>query len=318
MSVYAIKCPNCGGSLDVLGGGRQIVTFTCKYCGSILDVENEYSVLGKFTKVTFPRTPFRLGMSGKLKGIEFTIIGMVVYNCEGDEWIDYMLHSPTHGYAWLGYEDGNTIFSRRTRNLPSKKMTSLTPKKSFEFDGRKYKFYEQYRARITYVQGELTWVARKNDATIIYDAISPPYGLSYERSGSESEYVISEYLEASDVYESFKISATPEQSFHSLKPFNASKSKAFSKVSMFFGLLSLFMVILLGVFYSGTLISGGTFTGKTKEIAFHIDDPSHLVELDIHANVDNDWIYYDVSVIDSQSGKYNTYLVKSGSGYWWH
>ncbi|MEA2110496.1 MAG: DUF4178 domain-containing protein [Campylobacterota bacterium] len=303
MSAYAINCPNCGGSLDVLGGGRQIVTFTCKYCGSILDVEDEYRVLGTFLKVKLPSSPFRLGMIATLKGVEFTIIGMVAYNCEGDKWIDYMLHSPTHGYAWLSFEDGNTIFSRRTRDLPSRNMVALTPKESFEFDGRSYRFYEQYRVEITYVQGELTWVARKGDVTSVYDAISPPYGLSYERSGSESEYVISEYLEADEVYKSFNITSNTKQKFHPLKPFHAPKSKTLSKVSLYFGLLSLFMIILLSTSYSGTLVGGDTFTGKSKEISFHIDDPSHLVELDIYANVDNDWIYYDISVINQQNSK---------------
>lgn len=302
MSAYAISCPNCGGSLDVFGGGRQIATLTCKYCGSVLDVEHEYKVLAEFKKVPLPSTPFRLGMQGKIKDIEFTIIGMVAYgsvkwvSVGEDTWVDFMLHSPTHGYAWLSYENGHTLFSRRTRKLPSVKLASLDPKEKFTFDGRTYRLYEHYRAFVTYVQGELTWIARKNDVTAFSDAIAPPYGLSQERTYNESEYFISEYLDAKTVCESFGVKAETPNSFHALKPFSAPKRKALSQVSALFAILTLLVITVLSLFYSGHTVSQAFFQTKTERIAFHIDDPSHLVELNLRSNVDNDWIYYDMSV----------------------
>jgi len=302
MSAYAISCPNCGGSLDIFGGGRHIATLTCKYCGSILDVEDEYKVLAAFKKIPLPPVPFRLGMQGIIKGIEFTIIGMVAYSSvKGvsvgeDTWVDFMLHSPTHGYAWLSYEKGHIIFSRRTRKLPSVALKSLAPKAKFAFDGRSFRLYEHYRAYVTYVQGELTWIAKKDDVTAISDAISPPYGLTQERTFNESEYFISEYLDAKTVYESFGIKAEAPESFHALKPFLAPKRKAFSKVSALFAVLTLLIILVLSIFYSGHAVNHSLFNTKTKHIAFHIDDPSHLIQLDIRTNVDNDWIYYDMGV----------------------
>lgn len=305
MSVYAISCPSCGGSLDVLGGGRQISSLTCKYCGSVLDVENEYKVLAKFAKIDLPKSPFRLGMQGMIKGVAFTIIGMVAYSCvKGrsvgeDTWLDFMLFSPTHGYAWLSYEEGNTIFSRRTRDIPSRKLDSLRPKEKFTFENQSYQFYEAYRAYITYVQGELTWVARRDDMIRLYDAIRPPFGLSLEKNFNESEYSISEYLDAAEVYKSFGISASPKESFHPLKPFLAAKTKAFSKASALFAGIALLMVILVSIFHGGKLIGEDTFNALSRTIAFHIDNPQHLVELDIQSNVDNSWVYYDISVVDA-------------------
>jgi len=306
MSAYAISCPNCGGSLEVIGG-RQIVTITCRYCGSVLDMNDEYSVLSKFSKVSLPRTPFRLGMSGKIKGVRFTIIGMVTYSCiKGvtsgeDTWTDFMLHSSTHGYAWLSYEEGSLMFSRRSRSLPSKNLLNLEPKAKFKFVGRDYQFYERYVAYITFVQGELTWIAKKGDSTLFYESISPPFGLSYEKTKNETEYFSSEYLEPQEVYSSFKVKSIENEKFNPLKPFEASKSKAFAKVSLYTAILSLAIIVVISLFFSGSKIAKGHFASKKSEMIFHINNPSHLVELDINTNLSNDWIYLDVSVVDAKT-----------------
>jgi hypothetical protein len=308
MSAYAITCPNCGGALEVLGASRQVISLTCKYCGSVLDIENEYKVLSQFKKVPLPDTPFRVGMKGIVKGIEFTIIGMVAYSCEKgksvgeDTWIDFMLHSPTHGYAWLSFEDANIIFSRSTRKLPSSDLIGMRPKDKFQFDGETYQFYEYYVAYVTYVQGELTYIAKKDDTVFIYEAINPPYGLTLERSKGELEYSISEYLDEKEVYKSFKIkSDTPKASFHPLKPFNASISKTFSYISAVFAVISLIFVFVISIFYSGDLIKKASFSSKVHQVKFHIDNPKHLVEIQMRANVNNSWVYYDISVLDEQN-----------------
>jgi len=307
MSIQALTCPNCGGSIDILGGGRQVLSLTCKYCGSVLDAEDDYKVLAQFKKVNIPSSPFRIGMKGKIKEVEFTIIGMVVYSCvKGrtvgeDTWIDFMLFSPTHGYAWLSYEEGVLVFSRRTRSIPSHNMAALSPKNKLDFEGKTYKFYESYTAYVTFVQGELTWVARKNDRVRISEAIRPPFGLTLERTKYESEYSISEYLKAEDIYESFGISREISESFHPLKPFSAPMSKAFSKTSGIFMSLSVVTILFISIFNSGTLIREDAFSSRSRQINFHIDNAEHLIELDIASSVDNSWVYYDISVIDAQN-----------------
>ncbi len=309
MSAYAITCPNCGGALEALGGSRQIATLTCKYCASVLDVENEYKVLYQFQKIPLPKSPFRVGMKGSIKGIEFTIIGMVAYSCvKGrsvgeDTWIDFMLHSPTHGYAWLSYEEGNVIFSRTTRKLPSSNLLTLAPRDKFKFDGETYQFYEHYVAYVTFVQGELTYIAKKDDAVSIYDAIKPPFGLTLERSKGELEYSISEYLDSQEVYESFgiKIYKDIEVAFHPLKPFSSPIAKTISNISSVFMLISLAMVLIISLFFSGNLVKEDAFSAKSREIKFHINKPNHLVELNIRANVNNSWVYYDITVLNEQN-----------------
>ncbi len=307
MSIQALTCPNCGGSIDILGGGRQVVSLTCKYCGCVLDAEDDFKILAQFKKVKIPPSPFRIGMQGEIKGVKFTIIGMVAYSCSvgrttgEDTWIDFMLFSPTHGYAWLSYEEGVLIFSRRTRSIPSQNMPRLSPKEKLVFEGKTYKFYESYFAYVTFVQGELTWVARKNDRVYIFEAIRPPFGLSLERTKNESEYSISEYLKAKDVYESFGVSREVSEGFHPLKPFSAPLLKAFSSVSAVFMAISAVIILFILIYKSGTTVREDFFSTRSRQINFHIDNPKHLVELEINTNVNNSWVYYDISVIDEHN-----------------
>lgn len=320
MSVYAISCPNCGGSLDI-SGGRQIVTITCKYCGSVLDMEDEYKVLSTFNKVDLPLSPFRIGKSGKIDGIEFRIIGMVAYSCRfgvskgEDTWIDYMLHSPTHGYAWLSYEDGTTTFSRRIRSVPKQNMFWLEPKANLEFDDRKYIFYEGYKAYVTFVQGELTYIAKKNDVVGIAEAISPPFGLTQERTKNESEYFVSRYLNPREVYESFGVKEIEHESFSPIKPFASPAMKLFSTLSLKFAVINLVIIAIMWLFLSGSFIGKTHFVGKDVEMLFHISDPSHLVKIEIDTDVRNDWAYYDMTVVDATTKQEVYSLAKEVSYY---
>ena len=332
MAVYAITCPNCGGSLDILGGGRKIASVTCKYCGSVLDMNEEYKVLAKFKRINLPSSPFKLGMQGQIKGVDFTIIGMVAYSCDlhrtvgEDTWIDYLLYSPTHGYAWLSYESGNVIFSKTTHNIPSVDMRKLKPKKRFAYDGRKYIFYERYPAYITFVQGELTYIAKRLDKVTVYEAISPPYGLSRESFNGEVEYSVSELLDSYEVYKSFgigkeKILQPPD--FHPLRPFHAPKLKALAKVAGVFFVIALAALTLIFVYGSGKRVVSGGFSTPHYEMPFVIDDASHLVQLHINSDVRNDWVYFDVSIVDKNGsevyslGKEVSYYYGSEGGESW-
>ena len=307
-TVHALNCPNCGGALEMFGGGRNVSTLTCKYCGSVLDVENEFKVLSQFKKVPLPHTPFRIGMRGKIKGVEFTIIGMIAYSCvKGrstgeDTWVDFMLHSKTHGYAFLSYEENNCIFSRTTRNIPQQMNGPLRERSKFAYNGTTYTVYDRYNAYVTFVQGELTWIAKQGDVSAIIDAIAPPYALSREKRGMEIEYSISEYLDAKELYKAFDIKSKESGDFHPLKPFS-SKNKAFSMVSFFSFLIALFIMIVIEVAFDGHKVQNISFTGKSATVPIEIKDTSHLVALSIRTNVDNNWIYYDISVQDAQGNE---------------
>ncbi len=333
MAVYAITCPNCGGGLDILGG-RKVVTVTCQYCGSLIDLQDNYKVLAKFNKTSQPDSPFKLGMEGEIMGVKFTIIGLIVYSTRpynplDEQWVEYLLYSPTHGYAWLSNEQDNLIFSRTTRNTPTVNLHTLTPKTSFDYNGRAYTFYDAYNAYITFVQGELTYIAKRDDRVRLYEAISPPYGLSCERFGQEIAYTVSQLLDTQEVYKSFNLSeaeieARYEPAFHPLRPFQAPYLKPLMKVASLFALLSLVVILLLGMTHSGRPIASGSFTASHYESSFEIDDASHLIKLHIQTNLYNNWIDFNIAIKDRNDrvvyaiGKEVAYYSGVEGGEQWH
>ena len=288
--VRSIQCTSCAAPLSLHGGGHKIETLTCSYCGSVLDVKKEYKVLAQFSEQKTPlNAPLKLGVQGEIKGVEFTVIGMVEWVGGLDSWIDYQIFSPTHGYAWLVYEMGHWTFLRRTRYLPSASLWTLSPQQVVKANGRTFHFYEKYKATIRYVSGELTWIAYVGDTTMLAEAIDPPYIYSAERGENESEYYYGEYIEADDVLASFGASEKyPPAKMHPLKPYKSKYLEPLSKASKPFAVIALMVIFIILTFLDGSEVKNGAI--KVKPLAagqvevnyeFDINKAKRLVKLDL-------------------------------------
>lgn len=267
--IQSIKCTNCGAPLKLLGGGR-VMTVTCAYCKSVLDLNDNYKVLSNFKNVKgLHELPFDIGMKGKLKDIDYTIIGRVDYRgieYPDTQWTDFLLFSPLYGYAWLTYEEGSLSYSRRERKFPNLEWNEITGHSHIVVGERTYETYDAYSAKISYVEGELTWVAKKNDNTSFIDLIDPPFGISAEKSKNEIEYYQSEYLEADEVYEAFSIpqeKRTTEEGFNPLKPFNRPTLKALSSVA--FWALIIVAFLFVGMLFDGSGKNLTYFSADNKQ-----------------------------------------------------
>jgi hypothetical protein len=120
----------------------------------MLDSRNEYRAVTQFKDIKRPPMPLKLGMQGKIKDVEFTIVGVVQFrDGEGYQWLEYQLFSPTHGNHWLVSSQGHFVFSRRVRELP---RISNVQKSKFKAKGMTFSVYESYTAKIIFVEGELT------------------------------------------------------------------------------------------------------------------------------------------------------------------
>ena len=253
--VRAIKCTKCAAPLNFLGGGR-VATITCSYCKSILSVEKNFPIIGNFKNIKQAhQVPFDIGMKGELEGIEYTIIGRVTYEELGtpDSWDDFLLFSPLYGYAWLTYEYGHLIYSKRNRWLPEMSWNTLEEIETKRIDDRIYQVDDTYTARISYIEGELTWRAKKHDKIRFIDLYSPPYGISVERSSEGIEYYSSHYLSTEEVYQAFSVpknrQVLPTRP-HALQEFGETFFKPLAKISLWTILVTFFLFLF--VMYTGS------------------------------------------------------------------
>lgn len=308
-TLRSIKCTHCAAPLTLHGGGHKIRSINCQFCGAVLDAQKHFKVLHQFSQQQTPsQSPFRLGMQGKIKDIDFIIIGLIIWeDSEAYRWTDFMLFSPTRGYAWLTAYQGHLVFSRRTRDMPDLNVWNLAPKYKFSAGAKQYTFFERSRARIVYVAGELTWVAQQHDSVHLIEAIAPPYLYSVEHNGDELEYGLGEYLiDPEAVYRSFGIDSTAKdivkpQTVHPAQPYRSNFFDPLSQAAKPFvvlaGLIALLLTLLFGgeEIYSEGLSAAMLSEGvNTRE--FEVTQANRLLELNIDTDLKNAWAYVDISV----------------------
>ncbi len=308
--VRGIQCTDCGAPLQLHGGGHRIRVLTCEYCGAEMDVREDYAVLARFSEQVSPFTPLKLGMRGEIDTVCFTVIGMVGWTSDGDAWVDSLLYSETHGYAWMSYQQGHFVFERRVRDLPNAALWTLKAKDNFRARGEVFRFYERYRASIVYVAGELTWVAKLGDVTWLAEGIAPPLLYGAERTERESGYFLGEYFQPKDVYQAFGIPGKPCKRIgvHPAQPLRAGLWRELSRVAWPFAGFASAMVLVLVFFFGGRELLAESVRSSARGVEtlsrpFVISDPNKLMKLELETDLSNSWMDVDVALAQAKTGK---------------
>ncbi len=296
---YSIKCPNCSAPLAVMGGGR-VQTITCAYCKSVIDLNNNYKILSQFKSAKAPKVPFKIGMNGKIDNVEWIIIGWIVYRDEeNSRWSEFLLFSPLYGYSWLVYENGVISFSRRIRDLDLKKWRRADYSPLF-YNGKHYILQdgESYNTIIDFVQGELTWIAKKGDKIECWDYIANRKEiLNIEKSYNEIEIYYTKKLDAIEVYNSFKVKNENRiiKKLGSIEKLNEELED--KKPISFYGIVAIFIILLIFVISSGstTRVLSKNFNSKSQ-VNFNITNDSFLTKIEIKSQLRKRINNYSLSI----------------------
>jgi hypothetical protein len=297
----SINCTNCGAGLPVLGGGR-VTTQICGYCGASLDATDSFRVLDVYAGMERPDTPFQLGMTGVIDGVEFTITGIKGMIEHGyGQWVDHMLFSPTHGYAWLTLENGHLIFTRKQRELPSawlsvSEVEIAENKPSRTFRGKKFSYYETTNWQVHFVEGAFNYRPERDDKGTTVSLASwsgTPQMLSLiepDKAGSEYEVEVSEYAEGAA--QAFGIKAPKPQGIHALQPIKTPETAKFYR-KWFGGMVLASIILLIAIINARggperVLNTGVSTLPATGE--FSVADTSRPVRVDLDTNTDNSWM----------------------------
>ncbi|WP_425097711.1 DUF4178 domain-containing protein [Tropicibacter sp. S64] len=308
----SINCTACGAGLDILGGGR-VTTHVCGYCGTELDALHGYRALRQFSDMPRPDTPFKLGMTGTIKGVTWTVIGTLghreAWGTEIWEWVEHQLYSPTHGYVWLTVEDGHLIYSRRLRGAPQSLWMSEYWVENAEnlptvhHDGESFRYLETTKSRLTFVEGEFTWAPTVGEATTTISAMSPTAMLDFSETGTEREIYRSEYLPQAEVKKSFGIKPGDlvARGVHALQPYKAGENSAFlAYASGLAAACSLIIAITLSSLPGFEVLPQQEISIRALpyELTFDLNDTSRLATIRIAANVSNAWSYFEMDLTD--------------------
>lgn len=331
----SIDCPNCGAGLSVLGGGR-VTLHVCGYCGSALDAIEGYRVLRQFADLKRPASPFAIGMAGTLFGASYQVIGTLGWQ-ESHRgvrwtWVDHLIFSPTHGYAWLTVELGHLIYTRRHRAatrpnwISPAQVESAKTKPEVYSDGQSYSYYETSTARITFAEGEFTWRPMVGDQTVTVSALSDRAMLHFVQGPTEREIDRSIYLPGRETLAAFGIAQplTPAD-VHPLQPFRAGPNDGFLGMTGFG-----FMVLCLSL---GIALMSGEESILSRqripaadlpvELSLPITATNRLASVTVSGKFDNSWAFVELSVTDPTNtpvfvaGREISYYSGTDSdGYW--
>ncbi len=308
-ALKSIKCTQCGGAIDIRGG-HNVKSIVCQYCGSCLDTKAEFKVLHQFLNQKRPFMPLKIGAKGKLKGVMFTVIGVLQMEEREDgevyRWLEYLLFSQTHGYVYLCYEDGHWVMLHEVKDLPDSPVDMAMPRKSaFKVRDKTFKVFESSAATVSYVEGELTWQAKAKDRVRYVDSVCPPYMYCVEMRSSEQEFFWGEYISHNEINESFKITSVEPTGVFSCQPFVASPIFENASIgAVMASVIALFMYFVISS--SGSLVFKQKFDAKvfkegdvSKE--FIVKDPGKLYGIKVYTpSLKNQWSYYDIRVVDKE------------------
>jgi hypothetical protein len=313
----AIHCPSCGGSVE-LRDSQGTAMVVCQFCGSGLDVSQPgaASLLYQSEKRKLG-APLQIGARGRLQGTEWTIVGRVRYR-ELDPsgvyvWDEFQLFNPEQGYAFLELENGHWGLSKPLRRRVLFQPATSAPKQTFLVDGQRFTVFERSRAEITYVEGELSWVARLGDQLGYMDAILPPQTASAEWTANEMEWSIGRYLPAEEVAQAFGLKRHQLPSPEGVAPAQPFKRGKDQLIAAFSSLGAALLLLVLGLMT--WLTSGGEALVSTGPIPssaylseagylsepFEIPAGSHICKLAAAADsVNNSWVALSVAVLDEE------------------
>ncbi|MFY9555900.1 MAG: DUF4178 domain-containing protein [Blastocatellia bacterium] len=338
-----LNCTQCGGPLE-LRAPDQSLRVTCPNCGALLDVSQ--GRLKFMQALQPPQTPpiIPIGSTGEFEGAKQMVIGFMVRSVEFEGvryyWEEFLLYNPQLGFRWLVRSDDNWSY---VQAVPPGDVIHKSGKfggkgDTVQFQGEKYKLYQDAVARVEYVIGEFYWKVEVGEQTRAADYIHPPRMLSMEASlvrlgveeveepgnktkkkvrsapTGEINWSLGTYLRRNQVEKVFGVTSLPRTT-------KVAPNQPFlhKKVYKYWGLM-VAATVLLGLFLGVTAPRKKVFeatyplapvTGAdATQVIF--SDPFELrsgrnIRVESRASVDNTWLYTEGDLINQETGEVQTF-----------
>ncbi len=312
----SINCTQCGAGLSVLGGGR-VLTQVCGYCGAMLDSQDNYKILTSIGKRDHPSSPVRIGMELTVEGVIFTVIGTIgkVERWSGGvaRWVEHQVFSPTHGYAWLTWEDQHFTFSRKVRDFdvgrwwitPAQVEAAETPPWRV-YRGENYKYYETSISEIDFLEGEFNWIPAIGETTTAVTLLGHSAMLSLVDGKTEKEVELTTLLPREAVAREMgaDLPAGPEPR-HPLSPYTPLPEEGFAARVLGWSALVAFVLALLFAAISGPRVldvQDVALSTTPVSFPFEITNASQIARLRLGTDVTNNWLVIGTRITGPDGG----------------
>jgi hypothetical protein len=312
----ALFCPNCSGPVQLRGFGHSL-TVVCSQCLSVLDASDPLlKVLQQIQEAQRETPKIPLGTRGKMAGADWETIGFqtrTVSDSDGTfSWDEYLLFNPYKGFRYLTEYEGHWNYVTPLEALPTRKAISGRP--AVVFGGQTFKHFSGAEAATTFVLGEFPWRVKVGEKVVADDYVNPPSLLSSETTQDEITWSRGEYTPGADIWKAFGLpgSAPPARGTYLNQPSPyAGKSGGMWANFGWFLVMLIALAVFFAIFSQNRQVFNGSYHFSTADKGepsfvtpvFDLKGRTAGLELEVHANVINNWAYFNFALINEDSGE---------------
>jgi hypothetical protein len=308
------NCANCGAAVE-LRALQHTRTVVCTSCGAVLDPRDPTLAILQEAAARQRLTPtIPLGTRGTLHGHPYEVVGFQYRTIEVDGdtygWNEYVLFNPYQGFRYLSEYEGHWNDIRTLQALPA--LSGSAARLTATFNDTDYRIFQTATAVTRFVLGEFPWRVRVGDTVDVSDFVAPPNLLSRERTPQEATWALGEYLTGARIWETFSLPGSPPSAggvfANQPSPF-AGKPARYWRT---FVVLALALAaVLLGRELTArreeVFTKAYTFEPRRAGETAFVTDPftiggSGNLEIGVETNVRNNWIYFDLALINVATG----------------
>ncbi len=314
MKVRAIECPNCGASVELRGYSHSL-SAVCIQCLSVIDTSQpELTILKKFQEQDRVRPLINLGSRGRFGGKLYEILGMqerrIVVDGTAYSWQEYLLFNPYSGFRYLSVYRGHWNFIEPAKGYPEPAMKLVNP--GLMYLGERFAHFQTAEAETSFAMGEFPWRLEVGQRVTVKDYIAPPRLLSEEITPDEVTYSVGTYQTGEEIAKAFSLSTPlpPAQGIFANQPAPATNLKSvWVTCGLLVGAL-MFLITVIGAMSRNEVVFDQRFhysssdpeSAKVTDV-FELKGRTSNVEIAAETNLANDWMYLDMSLINTETGQ---------------
>jgi hypothetical protein len=319
-AIKGLNCPSCGGAIE-LRAGAVSQTVVCPSCRAVLDAQDpNLKILQQMDQRLRFEPAIPLGTRGKLKGDPYEVIGFQVRGIRVDEvdyyWREYVLWSPYKGFRYLTEYDGHWNDVAIAKSAPDEKVSGRQP--IVEYLGQTFRHFQSATATTHFILGEFPWQVRVGDKANVRDFVAPPYMLSQEVTPDETTWSIGTYISPERIWEGFGLQGKPPRPrgvYANQPDTGAGTWKELARIFAIFAVVFLGFFVLRNVtaqraqIFNGRYIfspaaasQGGPDSSAFVTPIFEARGRKSNVEVRIDTDLSNNWAYFDIALINDQTG----------------
>jgi len=322
----SFQCPGCGSSLTIRAQGYTD-TLACGTCGSVIDIADpNFQILAKFNAQVTHQPLIPLGAHGRFQDTDYEVIGYLRRRVTVDgvdyEWSESLLFHREQGFRWLVEYNGHWSLVHTLVEPPL--VAGYGAMATALYQEQSYRSFQSATPEVSYVLGEFYWRVKVGERCEVVDYIAPPLQLSVERTEQEIVWSQAEYVEPEVIKTAFQLeSPLPLRigiGANQPSPYDAQRPKFRRLMWLFLALLisGQLLTLMLSAnqrVHQQTLVFNAESQDKTlTSEPFALSGRTANVAIQIATNLNNNWIYLELALIERNTG--TSFAISRELGYY--